>query len=237
MTSDSNATNAQNEIVFAQENLTAHVVEVSLKDVLSTVAKQANLEFALNEAIATEKISVWFDKLPLEKGIKKIIRPFSHSMIFDHSGQLKKVLIFKSGSRSTNVTISPGPHSMASAGLSKEEFDPSLGPDGRRIEDEGLAPSGPGPGPGGEIAAQTEEIDPSLGPDGRRMEDEGLAPSGPGSGTEGEMTAQTENFDPSLGPAGRQNGGVPPNTAQEAGGKMTAPPGKKDSAAPSAKGP
>ncbi len=99
-TSDSGATNTKNEISYAQEHLTAHVIEVSLEDVLTAVAKEANLEFVLNEAIAVKKVSVSFDKLPLEEGIKKIIRPFSYSMIFGPSGQLQKVIILESGSNS-----------------------------------------------------------------------------------------------------------------------------------------
>ena len=231
-TSDSSAANTKNEIIFAQGHLTAHVVDVSLKKVLSAVAKKAKLDFALNEAIATEKITVWFDKLPLEKGIKRIVRPFSHSMIFDHSGRLKKVIILKSGSTSANVTISGGPHFMPSTGPSQEGFDPSLGPAGRL--DEGVPPSAPGPIEGG-MSAQTEDFDPSLGPAGQPP-DEGLPPSGPGPGTEGEMTTQTEDFDPSLGPAGQRDEVVPPNAAKGGGDKMTAQPGVK-SPPPSVKGP
>jgi len=223
ITSDSGAANTKNEIIFLQERLTAHVVDVSLKKVLSAVAKEAKLDFALNEAIATEKVSVWFDKLPLDKGIKRIVRPFSHSMIFDHSGRLKKVIILKSGSTSANVTISGGPHFMPTTGPSQEGFDPSLGPAGRL--DEGVPPSGPGPIEGG-MTAETEDFDPSLGPDGRRFED--LPPSGPGPGTEGEMTTQSEDFDPSLGPAGRQDEVLPPSAAQGGGDTMTAQPGVKN---------
>lgn len=232
ITSDSGATNTKNEIMFAQERLTAHIVGISLKEVLLAVAKEAKLDFALNEAIATEKISVWFDKLPLEKGIKRIVRPFSHSMIFDHSGRLIKVIILKSGSTSANVTISGGPHFMPTTGPAQEGFDPSLGPAGRL--DEGVPPSAPGPIEGG-MSAQPENFDPSLGPAGQPP-DEGLSPSGPGPGTEGEMTTQAEDFDPSLGPTGQRDEGLPPSTSKGGGDKMTAQPGAK-SQPPSVKGP
>ena len=194
MAFESEASNARNEISYAQEHLTAHVVEVSLKEVLLVVAKEAKLEFALNEAIAAKKVSVWFDKLPLEKGIKRIIRPFSCSMIFDSSGRLKKVTILKSGSHSAKVTVSgknddpspsPGPEDETAIPSEGEDYDPSLGPAGQT--DEGPPPSAPGPETEGEMAdlLEVEDYDPSLGPAGQP--DEGPPPSAPGPGKEGEM--------------------------------------------------
>ncbi len=186
MTFESEASNARNEISYAQEHLTAHVVEMSLQEVLLVVANAAKLEFKFNEEIAAKKVSVSFDKLPLEKGIKRIIRPFSCSMIFDSSGRLKKVVILKSGSHSANVTISGGHHSAPSGpSFSQEDFDPALGPAGRL--DEGLSPSAPGPGTEGKMAdlPEVEDYDPSLGPAGQP--DEEPPPSAPGPGKEGEM--------------------------------------------------
>ena len=185
----SGATNAKNEILYAQEHLTAHVVEVTLKEVLLVVAKAAKLEFEFNEEIAAKKVSVSFYKLPLEKGIKRIIRPFSCSMIFNSSGRLKKVIILKSGSHSANVTISGGNHSAPSEPLfSQEDLDPALGPAGRL--DEELPPSTPGPGTEGEMADLPQDFDPSLGPAGRQ--DEGPPPNAPGPGQEGEMVDSPE---------------------------------------------
>ena len=129
--SDSGATNTKDEISYAQEHLTAHVVEVSLEEVLSAIAKEAKLEFVLDESIAAKKkASVSFDKLSLEEGIKKIVRPFSYSMIFGPSGQLEKVIILESGSNSAIVTVSG------------KNDDPSPGPAGR--PDKELPPNAPG---------------------------------------------------------------------------------------------
>ena len=165
-TSGLGETNTKNEISYAQEHLTAHVVEVSLEEVLSAVAKEAKLEFVLNESIAAKKVSVWFDKLSLEQGLKKIVRPFSYSMIFGLSGQLQKVIILESGSNSAKVTVSGNKDA------------PSPGPAGR--PDEELPPNAPGPGPEGETAipSEGEDYDPSLGPAGQP--DEGPPSSAPG---------------------------------------------------------
>jgi hypothetical protein len=202
------AANTKNEISYAQEHLTVHVVEVSLKQVLSAVAKETKLEFVLNETIAAKKVSVSFDRVPLEKGIKRIIRPLSCSMIFDSSGMLKKVIILKSGSRSANVTISGDPDSESSGPFSsQEDFDPSLGPAGQL--DEEIPPNTPGLGPGGEMAisSEGEDYDPSLGPAGRL--DEEIPPNTPGLGPGGEMaiSSQEEDYDPSLGPTGQPDEG------------------------------
>ena len=48
MAFESEATNAKIEISYAQERLTAHVVELRLEEVLSAVAKEVKLEFVLN---------------------------------------------------------------------------------------------------------------------------------------------------------------------------------------------
>ena len=181
ITFDSKTANARNEISYAQEHLTAHVVEVSLKEVLTAVAKEAKLEFVLNEAIAAKKISVSFDKLPLEEGIKKIVRPFSYSMIFGPSGQLQKVIILESGSNSAKVTFS--------GKIGAPSHGPAGGPD------KGPPPSAPGLGPEGQTAipSEGEDYDPSLGPAGRP--DEGPPPSAPGLGPEGEMAIPSEGED------------------------------------------
>ena len=185
----SGVTSARNKISYAQDRLSAHVVEVSLEEVLSAVSKEVKLEFVLNEAIAAKKVSVSFDKLPLEKGIKRIIRPLSCSMIFDASGKLKKVIILKSGSRSANITISGGHDSEPSGpSSSQEDFDPTLGPAGRM--DEGPPPSAPGPRQEGDMTDLPQDFDPTLGPAGRM--DEGPPPSAPGPRQEGEMVVSPE---------------------------------------------
>lgn len=63
------ASKARYEILYAQEQLSGDVVEAALGEVLLAVAKEAKVAFSLNEAQAATKISVRFDKLPLEEGI------------------------------------------------------------------------------------------------------------------------------------------------------------------------
>jgi hypothetical protein len=140
VTFNSEANYARNDIFYAKERLTAHLVGAKLKEVLSSVAKEAKVEFSLNEAIATKKVSVRFDKLPLEEGIKRILRPFSYSMIFSPLGRLEKVIIFEHGSNSTSKPVSVGDHSELAKTISQEDYDFSLSPPGSAPEsDEGLA--------------------------------------------------------------------------------------------------
>ena len=183
----SEASSASNQIVYAEEYLTAHLVEANLKDVLLAVATEAELEFVINEVIAVKKVSVWFDKLPLEKGIKKILRLFNHSMIFNSSGRLKKVIILESGSKSTIEKISGGHNFSLSIASNQQDSDPSLGPAGRLEEDvpESFAE---GPGQGGEMNIPVEGVDydPAVGPTGRREEALPEGATGP-EGPEDEM--------------------------------------------------
>ncbi|HID29637.1 MAG TPA: hypothetical protein EYP19_06475 [Desulfobacterales bacterium] len=142
------ASNARSryEILYTQKQLGANVVDAFLGEVLLAVAKEAEVTFSFDEAVAARKVSVRFDKLSLEEGIKKIIHPFSYSMVFAASGQLEKVTILKSGLRSAEEPISEAERSKRTQAVSQPDLDPSLGPGGRQGgQDEGLPPSAPVP--------------------------------------------------------------------------------------------
>ena len=141
------------EISYTQQQLGANVVDAFLGEVLLAVEKEAKVTFSLDEAVATKKVSVQFDKLSLEEGIKKIIHPFSYSMVFGASGQLEKVIILKSGLRSAEEPISEAQRIKRTQAVSQAGLDPSLGPGGRQgRQDEGLPPSTPVPeAPGKEM--------------------------------------------------------------------------------------
>jgi hypothetical protein len=200
------ASKATNEIFYAQKQLTAHLKEANLNEVLLAVAKVAKVEFTINKAIADRKVSVQFDKLPLEKGIRKILRPLNHSMIFNSSGRLKKIIILESGSKSIKETISEDHNSSLSIALNQQDFDPSLGPAGRLEEELIESSAGGGPGPEGEMHIPVAGIDydPAIGPTGRLEEALPESVTGPG-GPEDEMGvfSEGEEFDPSLGPTGQ----------------------------------
>ncbi len=169
VTFNSEASYARNDIFYAKEHLTAHLVDANLKEVLSSVAKEAKVEFSLNEAIATKKVSVRFDKLPLEEGIKRILRPFNYSMIFGPLGRLEKVIIFEHSSNSTSKPVSVGDHSELQKAISQEDSDFSLDPFGSATEsDHGLPSSAPVPWEKTEKPMMMEGVD----------EDQQLTPEG-----------------------------------------------------------
>ena len=213
------ASKATNEIFYAQNQLTAHLKEANLKEVLLAVAKAAKVEFKINKATAERKVSVQFDKLPLEKGIKKILRPFNHSMIYNSSGRLKKIIILESGSKSPIETISQDDNFTQSIALNQQDFDPSLGPGGR-LEEEMPESSAGGPGPEGEMHMPVAGVDydPAIGPTGQLEEMLPESATGPG-GPEGEMGvfSEGEEFDPSIGPTGQPVEDLPESTSGPGG--------------------
>ena len=161
MSFDLKASKAGNEIFYVKEHLTAHLAEANLKEVLSSVAKEAKVAFSLNEAIGAKKVSVRFDKLPLEEGIKRIIRPFNYSMIFGSLGRLEKVIIFERGSNTTSKAVFVADFSELPKAIYQEDYDPSIGPPGSDPDsDEGLPSIGP------------DEGLPSIGPPGSDPESE-----------------------------------------------------------------
>jgi hypothetical protein len=200
------ASAATNEIFYAQNQLTVHLKEANLKEVLLAVAKAAQVEFTINKAIADEKVSVQFDKLPLEKGIKKILRPFNHSMIFNSSGRLKNIIILESGSNSTTETIFEDHNIESLITLNQQGVDPLL-------ED-----VNPPIRPGGRLEEElSESFDPSVGPAGR-LEEESSEGSAGGPGTPGPDGEKTRiplagvDYDPAVGPTGRLEAVLPEST-------------------------
>lgn len=156
VTVDSRALDTKKEIVYAENHLTAHVVEANLGEVLLAIAKGAKVEFIFNEAMATEKVSVSFEKLPLEEGIKRIVRPFSYSMVFGPSGQLKSVFIFEEGSTSAEGPVLAQNRSVGPRGPSPRSIDSAVGPAG---PDKGSPTGLPMHGPGAERQGKKPPMD------------------------------------------------------------------------------
>lgn len=210
------ASEATNEIFYAQNQLTVHLKEANLKEVLFAVAKVAEVEFTIHKVIADEKVSVQFDRLPLEEGIKKVLRPFNHSIVFDSSGRLIKIIILESGSKSTTETIFEDHNAELSIALNQQNVAPSHGP-GAILGQQSEGPPGEwGPG---SIDLNQQDFDPSYGPGGHLDEasPEGVAGAPGSDGEEMRIPMPGVVYDPAVGPTGRLEDKLPENTAGPGG--------------------
>ena len=164
--SSSLASEIKRGIDYAENHLSAHVFRGKLGEVLLAVTEKAKIKFLLNEAIAKEEVSISFERLPLQEGVKKILHQFSYAMIFDSSGQLKSVFVWKKGSTSSEGPVSARYRSAQSApkgpkGASPPgPIDSSEGPAGL---DESLPESAPIEGTQGDIQ-QLNHDDINLSP-------------------------------------------------------------------------
>ena len=62
--------------------LSANVSGAPLQKVLETLSAKCGMSVFLDTSLKSKKTSAEFENLPLEKGIKKLVNPYSSAMIF-----------------------------------------------------------------------------------------------------------------------------------------------------------
>lgn len=67
---------------FNSGKLSANVSGAPFQKVLETLSARCGITVFLDSSLQSKKISVKFDKLSLEEGIKKLVNPYSSAMIF-----------------------------------------------------------------------------------------------------------------------------------------------------------
>ena len=101
----------QGQLLIENGMVSADLEEVSLRIILEQIRKQANVWFESDRNLLNEKISIQFKALPLEDGLKRILAPFDHALVFDAKGKLVGLnLLEKAGSdreKTVNRDVSP----------------------------------------------------------------------------------------------------------------------------------
>ena len=67
---------------YDSNKLTAHVSGAPLQNVLETLSAECGMSVFLDRSIKSEKIFAEFEKLPLEKAIKKLVNPYNSAVVF-----------------------------------------------------------------------------------------------------------------------------------------------------------
>ena len=69
-------------LIYNSGKLSANVSGASLQKVLETLSAKCGMNVFLDSSLKSKKIFSEFEDLPLEKGIKRLVNPYSSAMIF-----------------------------------------------------------------------------------------------------------------------------------------------------------
>jgi hypothetical protein len=73
--------------------LSVNITDTSLLEVARAIEKRSGVWFRGDETLFQEKISVTFNDLPLEEGLKRILTNLSFSLMFDNEHKVKGVMV------------------------------------------------------------------------------------------------------------------------------------------------
>ena len=73
--------------------LSVNLKETSLLDVARDIEKQSGVWFRGDETLFQEKISVTFNDLPIEEGLKRILTNLNYSLMFDNKNKVAGVMV------------------------------------------------------------------------------------------------------------------------------------------------
>jgi hypothetical protein len=89
----------RNKLVFEGDTVSAILVEEPLKNVFEKIQKQTGVRFIAADSELDEKVSVQFEKLTVQEGLKRILRTMNYSLLFDQKNKLTGVFVFGKASR------------------------------------------------------------------------------------------------------------------------------------------
>jgi hypothetical protein len=77
--------------------LSVDLREAPLISVAREIETQSGISFKGDESLLEERISLAFEDLPMEKGIKRILSTLNYSFLFDSQGEISEVIIMSAG--------------------------------------------------------------------------------------------------------------------------------------------
>jgi len=88
--------------------LSVNLVDTSLLQVARDIEKQSGVWFRGDETLLKEKISVTFNDLPLEEGLKRILINLNYSLMFDTKNKVAGVMVMGEGTPAGTQPARPG---------------------------------------------------------------------------------------------------------------------------------
>jgi len=90
------------------ELLSVNLKDTSLLEVARDIEKQSGVWFRGDETLFQEKISVTFNDLPLEEGLKRILTNLNYSLMFDNKNKVAGVMVMGEGKPAGTQPARPG---------------------------------------------------------------------------------------------------------------------------------
>jgi type II secretory pathway component GspD/PulD (secretin) len=81
-------------LIFQGATFSANLEEVSLESVFDKILKETGIWFRVPESDLEEKISVRFKNLPVQEGLRRILRTMNYSLLFDQDNKLIGAFVF-----------------------------------------------------------------------------------------------------------------------------------------------
>ena len=84
---------------FRKSSCSAFLEEVPLRTVIEKVRKETGIWIRAPNFLMNERISVQFENLPIQQGLKRILRGMNYSFLFDQDSNLLGAFIFSKAHR------------------------------------------------------------------------------------------------------------------------------------------
>jgi hypothetical protein len=88
--------------------LSVNLKDTSLLEVARDIEKQSGVWFRGDETLFQEKISVTFNDLPIEEGLKRILTNLNYSLMFDNMHKIAGVMVMGEGNPAGAQQARPG---------------------------------------------------------------------------------------------------------------------------------
>ena len=110
------------QVDYFDGKLTVDVERMSLGSLLKTIQQKTGIEFSVDQEQYQEPVSLKFDSLSLEDGLKRILNKFNAVMLLDSDSRVTKVIIL-GGRGQANLTGPTGVgHSIATGPAGSQAF-------------------------------------------------------------------------------------------------------------------
>jgi len=84
----------KNMLVFQGESFSANLVQEPLKNVFERLRKQTKIRLSVPDTELEEKVTVQFENLTLQEGLRRILRTMNYCLLFDPKNKLTAAFVF-----------------------------------------------------------------------------------------------------------------------------------------------
>lgn len=83
----------KNEIKFRDDIMSVNIHEIPLKQILEKIKREKGIWFNEISSLLDKKVSVYFNDLPLEKGLNRLLYDFNYALLFDKNSRTEGIII------------------------------------------------------------------------------------------------------------------------------------------------